>query len=130
MALIALILMSVTVVVLDSVPELDGLFGAGFWYAEVFFTALFTLEYATRTWCTHNRPAYLFSFWGIIDLLAIVPTYIAFLYPDAAPLVVIRLLRVCGYFACFAWCHCSLNSTRSWAFFAVRPVPFLYFWSW
>ena len=38
MALIALILMSVTVVVLDSVPELDGLFGAGFWYAEIFFT--------------------------------------------------------------------------------------------
>ena len=101
MALIALILMSVTVVVLDSVPELDGLFGAGFWYAEVFFTALFTLEYATRTWCTHNRPAYLFSFWGIIDLLAIVPTYIAFLYPEAAPLVVIRLLRVLRVFRVF-----------------------------
>ena len=101
MMLIAAILLSVTVVVLDSVPELDDVVGTGFWYAELFFTGLFTLEYLTRIWCTHNRPAYVLSFWGIVDLLAIVPTYIAFIFPDAAPLVVIRLLRVLRVFRVF-----------------------------
>lgn len=100
-ALIVLILLSVGVVVLDSVPELNQLVGQGFWYAEVFFTLLFTAEYATRVWCTHNRRAYVLSFWGIVDLLAIIPTYVAFLYPDAAPLVVVRLLRVLRVFRVF-----------------------------
>ncbi len=100
-ALIVLILLSVTVVVLDSVPELNQLVGDGFWYAEVCFTLLFTTEYATRVWCTHNRRAYVLSFWGIVDLLAIIPTYVAFLYPDAAPLVVIRLMRVLRVFRVF-----------------------------
>ena len=90
MTLIAAILLSVGVVILDSVPELDAAVGGGFWYAELCFTGLFTLEYVTRVWCAHNRPAYVLSFWGIVDLLAIVPTYIAFLFPEAAPLVVIR----------------------------------------
>jgi voltage-gated potassium channel len=101
MTLIAAILLSVGVVILDSVPELDAAVGAGFWYAELCFTGLFTLEYVTRVWCTHNRPAYVLSFWGIVDLLAIVPTYIAFLFPEAAPLVVIRLLRVLRVFRVF-----------------------------
>jgi voltage-gated potassium channel len=101
MALIAVILMSVIVVILDSIPELDETFGAGFWYAEIFFTGLFTLEYATRIWCTHNRSGYLLSFWGIIDALAIVPTYLALVYPDAGPLIVIRLLRVVRVFRVF-----------------------------
>ena len=52
-------------------------------------------------WCTHNRRAYVLSFWGIVDLLAIIPTYVAFLYPDAAPLVVIRLMRVLRVFRVF-----------------------------
>ena len=74
MMLIAAILLSVAVVVLGSVPDLDAAVGAGFWYAELCFTGLFTLEYVTRVWCTHNRPAYVLSFWGVVDLLAIVPT--------------------------------------------------------
>jgi len=101
MTLIALILLSVLVVVLDSDPELNDSVGSAFWMVEVGFTALFTLEYALRIWCTHHRSAYIFSFWGIIDLLAIIPTYIAFFYPDAAPLVVIRLLRVLRVFRVF-----------------------------
>ena len=62
---------------------------------------MFTLEFVTRIWCTQNRPAYVLSLWGIIDLLAIVPTYIAFLFPEAAPLVAIRLLRVLRVFRVF-----------------------------
>ena len=73
MTLIAAILLSVAVVVLDSVPELDVAVGAGFWHAELCFTGLFTLEYITRVWCTHNRPAYVLSFWGIIDCWRLCP---------------------------------------------------------
>ena len=62
MTLIAAILLSVAVVVLDSVPELDAIFGASFWSAELCFTGLFTLEYVTRVWCAHNQSAYILSF--------------------------------------------------------------------
>jgi voltage-gated potassium channel len=59
------------------------------------------MEYAIRIWCTHKRSAYILSFWGVIDLLAIAPTYIAFFFPEAAPLAVIRLLRVMRVFRIF-----------------------------
>jgi voltage-gated potassium channel len=59
---------------------------------------LFTAEYFTRIWTTGNRLAYVTSFWGIVDLLALLPTYIAFLIPEAAPLLIIRLIRVMRIF--------------------------------
>ena len=99
--LIALILLSVSIVVLDSIDELHSSLGATFWTLELVLTGLFTLEYAIRIWCTHNRSAYIMSFWGVIDLLAIAPTYIAFFFPEAAPLAVIRLLRVMRVFRIF-----------------------------
>ena len=99
--LIALILMSVSIVIFDSVGELHNRFGSTFWTLELALTGLFTLEYATRIWCSHKRSAYLLSFWGIIDFLAIVPTYIALFFPEAAPLAIIRLLRVMRVFRIF-----------------------------
>lgn len=99
--LLALILCSVAIVIADSVPELNEVFGHRFWVIELCFTLLFTLEYCVRIWCTHNRRAYITSFWGLIDLLAILPTYIALGYPEAEPLVVIRLLRVLRVFRVF-----------------------------
>jgi voltage-gated potassium channel len=66
--LIALILLSVSIVILDSVDALHSRFGSIFWMLELALTGLFTLEYATRIWCSHKRSAYLLSFWGIIDL--------------------------------------------------------------
>ena len=96
-ALLFLILSSVAVVVIDSVPRLHAEYQAVLWRCEI-FTAIFTAEYLTRVWCTQRRRAYLVSFWGVIDLLAILPTYIAILAPEAAPLVVVRLLRVVRVF--------------------------------
>ena len=98
LALLFLILASVAVVVIDSVPQLHAQYEATLWRCEIFFTAIFTAEYLTRVWCTQQRRAYLLSFWGVIDLLAILPTYIAILAPEAAPLVVVRLLRVVRVF--------------------------------
>ena len=123
--LITLILLSVSIVILDSVDELHNHLGATFWTLELVLTGLFTLEYVIRIWSTHNRSAYILSFWGVIDLLAIVPTYIAFLFPEAAPLAVIRLLRVIRerYFGrtarhvkvhlCFP-CHGPVGHNRIW----------------
>lgn len=100
-ALLGLILLSVAIVIADSVPELNQTFGERFWLIELCFTLLFTVEYGVRIWCTHNRRAYITSFWGLIDLLAILPTYIAIGYPAAEPLVVVRLLRVLRVFRVF-----------------------------
>ena len=99
--LITLILLSVSIVVLDSIDELHSNFGATFWALELVLTGLFTLEYVVRIWSTHNRSAYIFSFWGVVDFLAIVPTYIAFFFPETAPLAIIRLLRVMRVFRIF-----------------------------
>ena len=97
-ALLVVILASVLTVMIDSVPHIHSRHSEILWQLEVGFTALFTLEYFVRLWCTEHRRAYLFSFWGIVDLLAILPTYIALFLPEAAPLVVVRLLRVVRVF--------------------------------
>lgn len=97
-ALLVVILASVLTVMVDSVPDIHNTHGEFLWQLEIGFTAVFTIEYVTRIWCTEHRRAYLGSFWGIVDLLAILPTYAAFLLPEATPLVVIRLLRVVRVF--------------------------------
>ncbi|MDG2460349.1 MAG: ion transporter [Luminiphilus sp.] len=97
-ALLVLILASVLTVMIDSVPHINTAYGSSLWQLEIVFTALFTIEYLTRLWCTERRRAYFFSFWGMVDLLAILPTYIAFFSPQAGPLVVVRLLRMVRVF--------------------------------
>ena len=96
--LIAIILASVVVIMLDSIASLDETYGNLFLYMEWFFTILFTLEYMTRIWCTPNRRAYIFSLYGVVDLLALLPTYLSLLIPQAAPLLIIRLLRILRVF--------------------------------
>jgi len=96
--LLVAILASVTVIMLDSIPSLHTTSGIMFWRIELFFTLLFTAEYATRIWCSSNRAAYMRSMFGIVDLLSILPTYLAFFVPEAAPLLIVRLLRVLRIF--------------------------------
>ncbi|USD66077.1 ion transporter [Vibrio sp. SCSIO 43136] len=97
-ALIVAILSSLLVLVLDSIPELNTLYGQEFRYAEYGFTLLFTLEYLLRLYCSPKPMAYARSFYGIVDILAILPTYLAFLFPGASFMAVIRLLRVMRIF--------------------------------
>lgn len=98
LVLIATILSSVTVVMLDSIATIRADYGALFWRIEWVFTLLFTLEYAVRIWCSPNRKAYVLSPYGVVDLLAILPTYIALAMPEAASLLIIRLLRILRIF--------------------------------
>ena len=93
-ALIWIILASVLIIMLDSIAELHSSHGELYWKLELIFTAFFTVEYFTRIWCSPNRKAYVLSAFGIVDLLAVLPSYIAFLIPGAASLLIVRLLRI------------------------------------
>jgi len=97
-ALIVAILASVAVVLLDSIPEYHAAYGDQFLKIEWGFTLIFTLEYLVRLWCTPNRKRYVLSSFGIVDLLAILPTYLALLVPQASSLLIIRMIRILRIF--------------------------------
>ncbi|HEY8568825.1 ion transporter [Microbulbifer sp.] len=96
--LIWTILFSVVLVLLASVESWWVRYGDIFFALEWFFTALFTVEYLTRIYCARDRRSYIFSFYGLVDLLAILPSYLALMYTGATYLMVIRLLRVLRIF--------------------------------
>ena len=92
--LIASILLSVLLVMLDSIVELRDAYGTIFNTAEWAFTILFTIEYFLRVITIRLPRSYIFSFFGIIDLLSLIPTYISIILPGAQVFSVIRVLRV------------------------------------
>lgn len=96
--LIVVILASVAVVMLDSVHKLDQEYGDFYLRLEWVFTLLFTIEYLVRIWCAPNRKGYVLSIYGVVDLLALLPTYLSLFVPQTAPLLIIRLLRVLRIF--------------------------------
>lgn len=96
--LIVAILASVVVVLLDSVPAIKDRWHAWLYAAEWFFTLLFTAEYAVRLWVVRQPLRYARSWFGIIDLLAILPTFLSLLFPASASLAVVRVLRLLRIF--------------------------------
>jgi len=96
--LIICILLSVLAVLLDSVASLHDAYGDYFLAIEWFFTVIFTLEYAARLWCIQDTVRYARSFYGVVDLLGIIPTYLSLLITDTQYLLVIRILRVLRVF--------------------------------
>lgn len=98
LGLIVMILASVVCVMLDSMADFHARHGATLHILEWLFTGLFTLEYGLRIYASPKPRAYVFSFFGMIDLLSILPTYIAFLYPQSVYLIVVRILRVLRIF--------------------------------
>lgn len=97
-ALAVLIFFSVAVVLLDSVQEYHERFGAIFYYIEWVITLIFTVELALRIYCLDKPWLYLKSFYGVIDVLAVLPTWLVLVFPGAQTLVVIRLLRTLRLF--------------------------------
>ncbi|MFU8895799.1 MAG: ion transporter [Gammaproteobacteria bacterium] len=98
LALIIAILVSVAAVLLTTVDQLDEKYGVTFYRLEWVFTILFTVEYGLRLYCVRNRIGYAKSFFGIVDLLSILPTYLGLILTGAAPMLVIRILRVLRLF--------------------------------
>jgi voltage-gated potassium channel len=100
-ALIAAVLLSVAVVVAGSVQTLYARHGSAFEVLEWVFTLLFTVEYAARLACVRHPWRYATSFFGIVDLLAVLPTYLALLFPEAHALLDVRILRLLRIFRIF-----------------------------
>lgn len=96
--LIFSILLSVLAVMLDSVVLVSERYGNLLIAAEWFFTILFTIEYLLRLLCVGRPLKYATSFFGIIDLLSILPTYLSLLLPGSRYLLVVRILRVLRVF--------------------------------
>lgn len=98
LALVALIVSSLAVVVLDSVASISARWGSWFDVLEWGFTLAFTAEYVLRLACVRHPARYAFSAFGLIDLLAILPTYLAFLLPGVEALIDVRVLRLLRIF--------------------------------
>ncbi|MBP1596877.1 MAG: ion transporter [Acidobacteria bacterium] len=96
--LIILIMMSLGAVVLESMASLRAVSGRTLRAAEWFFTIVFSIEYIFRL-ITVGRPMrYALSFYGIIDLLAVAPTYLSLLLPGAQYLLAVRIVRILRIF--------------------------------
>ncbi|WP_122054615.1 ion transporter [Vibrio sp. Evd11] len=97
-SLIVAILASLLVLILESIPNVMTEWSQELRYIEYSFTALFTIEYLLRLYCSPKPKSYATSFYGIVDLLAILPTYLAIFFPGASFMGVVRLLRVMRIF--------------------------------
>ncbi len=100
-ALMAAILVSVAVVIMDSIESLSSRHGDLFRGLEWAFTLLFTVEYLARLWCVRRPSRYAASFFGVIDLLAFLPSYLALLFPHAVAFQGVRVLRLLRVFRIF-----------------------------
>lgn len=96
--LLWLIGLSITAVMLESVPSIAARYSAPLHAVEWFFTILFTLEYLARLWVVRHPLRYARSFYGVVDVLSVMPTYLMLLFPGAQALQVIRILRMMRMF--------------------------------
>lgn len=128
--LIWAIILSVLTVMLESVSEVARDWGSVLRVAEWIFTVMFTIEYALRISCVGRPSRYIFSFYGIIDLLAILPTYVGVLFPQTRFLLVIRALRLLRIFRVLKlarYVEASGLLTRALRASRIKILVFLYF---
>ena len=104
-ALLVLILVSVLAVLLESVETIRLAYGRELRWLEWTVTLLFTVEYALRLVAVDRPLAYARSFFGVVDLLAVLPTYVSLVVPGAHSLLVIRALRLLRVFRIFKLGH-------------------------
>lgn len=97
-SLLVLIVLSVLSVIIESVPSIRNSYGSDFDTVEWIFTGLFTIEYAARLATAKDPRRYFFSFFGLIDLLAIAPIYLSVLFAVEHSFTVVRSLRLLRVF--------------------------------
>ena len=95
------ILLSIIVVILESLKPLQLQYYKFFFYSEWLFTFLFTIEYIVRIWISPKPSRYIFSALGIVDLLSIIPTYLSLALTGTHVLMVIRAIRLLRVFRIF-----------------------------
>ncbi len=103
--LLALILFSVLLVMFESIPTLSDAYSTRFFVLEIAVTAIFTFEYAARLWTSEDPRAYARSFFGLIDLMSILPVIVSLAVPGAQGLLVVRSLRLLRVFRVFKMAH-------------------------
>ena len=103
--LLVMIVASVLGVLLESVPEYRDKYFEVFHFLEWAFTIFFTIEYLLRIYCVYRPSKYVTSFFGVIDLLAILPTYLSLFLVGAQSLLIIRILRLLRVFRIFKLGH-------------------------
>ena len=96
--LLICIVLSVIIVMLDSVNSISMVTREYLIIGEYIFTGLFTIEYILRIICVQRPSKYIFSFYGLIDLLAILPTYIGLIFTGGQYFLVLRILRLLRVF--------------------------------
>lgn len=99
--LIFSIIVSVVLAMLDSVGSIQAVYGQWLYVGEWIFTILFTVEYLLRLFCVQRPLLYARSFFGIVDLLAILPTYLSVILPGGQYFIIIRVLRLLRIFRVF-----------------------------
>jgi voltage-gated potassium channel len=104
-SLLVCILLSILVVMLDSVESFNKRYGHIFYVVEWCFTGIFTIEYILRLVSVRRPVKYVFSFLGVIDLLALIPMYLSILLTGAQSLLVLRALRLLRIFRIFKLTH-------------------------
>jgi voltage-gated potassium channel len=98
LVLIASILLSIAVVMLSSVKAVSVSYGSLLHGLEWFFTVLFSIEYLLRLYSVRRPLRYALSFYGLVDLVAIAPTYISLFLPGSQAFLVVRVLRLLRIF--------------------------------
>ncbi|WP_321319114.1 ion transporter [Labilibaculum sp.] len=97
-ALLVIIILSILLVVLESVPSIERDYHDVLKLSEWLITAIFSLEYMLRIWIVQKPKAYIFSFYGIIDLLSVLPSYLGLIVIGTHGFMVIRALRLLRIF--------------------------------
>lgn len=128
--LFVLILSNIVLLMLESVESLSAKHAALFQTLDIVFLVLFTIEYLLRLYCVRSAKRYATSFYGIIDLLAILPSYMEFFYPQWHVFMIVRSFRLLRIFRIFRMVR-FLDESRVLMFALIRGfrkiVVFLFF---
>lgn len=99
--LLILILLSTSIIMMESIPKLNNEFNLYFIIIEWIISIIFTIEYGMRIAVVKNKKNYIFSFFGIIDFLSLVPFYLSFFFPFTKYFLIFRMLRMLRVFRIF-----------------------------
>lgn len=108
--LLWVILASVLVAILESVSSIGTKYRVVLVALEWFFTIVFTIEYIFRIYVVPRKRAYLLSFWGLIDLIAILPTYLSLIFVGYHYLIILRIVRLLRVFQVYQLTQFLLES--------------------
>ncbi len=125
--IIFLILLSVLLVLLDSIAAVRERYGVVIHAIEWFITGVFLLEYILRIWVLEKPVKYIFSFYGIIDLMAILPNFLGLIFTGSQSLMVIRAVRLLRVFRIFKLSrYTSAGRTLAKALYRSREKIFMF----